>query len=467
MPTSVGGNAPRYDDYGRPILPAPPQGATVVRQAPTDADLWYWYLAGQFETAPPPSSEPAPSSAPPDYGPPPHEEPPGFPNVNTEPGTPLYPPGYTPPGSVPDDTVDDFEPPPSSAPPTLPPPLPLTPPPGGPKYVSPPDYVLTGYSLGAVAPPYSSRAARDAQTAERVKQLEAESILTRGAVRPRAEPPSAFERLLKLPRAVKRTASRVTRTWPIVGEILGGELGVILPTVLFPDEARRQSDAAREAAVQKAIADAIMRGRWNTPTPARSATRSPAPRATPSGPPAPPSVPQLPGLTPRELSRVLGEPQPSAMPQPFSAFPPKSAAGRVRAKKRPPRIAQETRSPWTLGLPLPQFADFGSAPLGFAGPAASSPVPLPFSPPLAQPLPEPQPQPPSPSWPGGPDASVDTSARPLPQPLTSFQRDMLQSSRDCTCERPPPRPSDKVPTVRSYRRRMSQNSLDNLQRGHR
>lgn len=262
----------------------------------------------------------------------------------------------------------------------------------------------------------------------------------------------------------RRVLSRAPVVWPIVGEILGGELGMILPTIFFPDEARREQEAASEAAVQKAIAQANRKPiipPWNA---APSVTPSRAPRASRSGPPAPPappSVPHLPGLSPEQLSKVLGEPSASTLPD---VVGPEAARREVRRRRGAPRVG---RNPYSARLAAPQSLGVLST---FAGPgdvqralrgdvgalAPSSVAPQP----LAQPLPN------LPGAPPLPGVSTDAPTLAAPLPLTATNDAVLQPPRDqCRCERPTPRPSDKVPTVRSYKRRMSQNSLDNLRRG--
>lgn len=449
-----------YVDYA----PPPPSGqlgdlsGPLFLDAPRsdggiDPAAWYYYLAGQFENGPglavdlpeiPPSAtSPAGPGSDPFVGPPvlPPEPPPA------DPERPEGPPGRRPGSGTLFPEPDDI------------PPLgePLGP---GTVIGTRPDLVL-GVVGPAVLP---GRAAREAERTARIEQLEREaaSDFDKLLQKP-TRVPSEFEKLLKLPRRAVRKMARVPR---VFGDVIGGELGVLLPTIFFPDEQRRQEEAARESAVQKAIADAARVATLPRPWTRTRNDSSPSARTSNSrrpiapAPPAPPAVPSLPGLSNEQLSRVLGEPSASTLPD---VAGPELARREVPTFPRLP-IRQGRRAlplPWRSALPFfrPQVASLsGLQPLANAAPVAPAPAPAPFSPQL--------PQLPPPSL-AGPDASVDTSVRPLPQPLTASNASLVPSTRDCTCERPTPRPSDKVPTVRSYKRRMSQNSLDNLLRGSR
>lgn len=510
-------NAPLFLDAGSPA-------------GGIDPELWYYYLAGQFETAamtPPfepdlgPDSEvpevPIGEMTPPFPARPPSElqpQPPvggGMtpPYPNDEELNPSVPPGA--PALPAPELLPPQAPPPSESPP---PPTPRSPLPqtlaGAGSAILP-----VGVAIAAVEPlpvpaPPSGPVVAQVDAASEAASREFEAIVQRQRIAPqpsefekiimRKPPPplSDFEKIIMrkdLERSIgggvkRRVLSRAPMVWPIVGEVLGGELGMILPTIFFPDEARREQEAASEAAVQKAIAQANRKAiipPWNA---APSVTPSRAPRASRSGPPAPPappSVPHLPGLSPEQLSKVLGEPSASTLPDvvgPEAARREVSAAARlpVRQRRRATPTRKTAGSGWNypLGVATATRHGFkagereGRRPLSaiaFAQPLPNLPgagasVDTPGTT-LAAPLPNPRVAGLLPALgPPLPGVSTDAPTLAAPLPLTATNDAVLQPPRDqCRCERPTPRPSNKVPTVKSYKRRMSQNSLDNLRRG--
>jgi hypothetical protein len=65
-----------------------------------------------------------------------------------------------------------------------------------------------------------------------------------------------------------------------------------------------------------------------------------------------------------------------------------------------------------------------------------------------------------------PEPRPEPQPSPLPRALTAAAPGRASNDcQPCRKRRRPPRPSDKVPTVRSYKRRMSVYSLENLNRG--
>lgn len=401
---------------------------------------------------------------------------PSAPPAAPEPQAPLTPPLQELPPS-------EFPPPPTPQSPS-----PQTPAGGGSSSLP------AGVVLGVVAPlpapaPGAGQAATQVDAASEAASREFEAILQRQRIASGVPGSSAgpFDDLLRLPRRnlAKRVASRAPKVWPMVGDILGGELGVILPTVLFPNEARRAEDAAREAAVQKAIARANRRPTlppW-TSTSSPDAPISNSRRPIAPAPGAPPDVPSLPGLSSEQLSKVLGERPSAGLPSRSSASGLPDVVGPEAARhvgglgspverstRRPkPRTVPRGRAVGPLDvLGRPQLpVRLPRQPESLrVGPDASADVSTP------QPLISPNPPVAPPA--GAPAASPPRTAEPAPiprpiprlQPLTATNDAVLQPPRDrCRCERPTPRPSNKVPTVKSYKRRMSQNSLDNLRRG--
>jgi len=188
------------------------------------------------------------------------------------------------------------------------------------------------------------------------------------------------------------------------------------------------------------------------PTPEPPAFPIPAPSKVPTKVPAParvpmPSIPlpQPSRTAPRTAPRRRGAPIPRPIPRrqrwplvgpvPFPLPIPSSRPGRTT---------------WPIGIPLPSL--FPSSPLPSVSPPPPAPSPV-TSPPTAS---LPQPVPLTQLQQQGLRFAADQG---MPQQRRSRDRD-----RECRCEKNPPAPSSKVASVKAFRRRMSQHSLDNLRR---
>lgn len=284
------------------------------------------------------------------------------------------------------------------------------------------------------------------ERARKIEELEQrgifEEVLRRRSSRDPEEPtPDLWPTLDPFRRDLERAISGVART-EAAAEI--GPLGVILKTVLFPDQQRREQEAASEAAMQKAIAGANLPPVGDAAASARSRTGPAEQRPLPPAPPTPPPVPHLPGLSPDQLAKVTGQANEISSAPGFPVSQKRRALPRGRRNAIPlPR--------WALA---PRLDHFGT-PANAVDVSTEASTPLPQEP-LSPAIPGPRP----------PVAELPVSPLPSPGPLTASNADVLQPPRDpCECRKRPPRPSDKVPTIASYKRRMSQNSLDNLRRG--
>lgn len=485
---------------GTPPLPAGLGGVPVVEGPQTQeyGELWYYYLAGQFQTYEPPVPIDAPPEAPttsaprpPDLqGPPPSASPP-LPTPQSElPRTPVAEVTSSPPAPVAPEA-----------------PLPLGPPdqPNIESTVPPDSLAALGVAAGG-----SYRAAQEAERAARIAELEAaaelerlldkeklaqeaaERALTQGTVESaddramreafegigkKAATPASVEQVAELGRLsqVARAGARV------LGRVAGaadalGPLGVMLPPIFMPDDraAEGAANIDRELGERRARERRLERERRRS-IPAGKRSREPA--ARPPAPPPPPEVPHLPGLDPDELADVLGErtstTTPSRKSSPSSPSP--SPSRRSGSLSGPAGSRAEPRWWETVLEDAAQagwdviYRRYGPQKRRRTQPTASArtarrsePRGEPFGEPepvakretgTRRPRPEPRPE---------PDASA------LPRALTAVTSAVLESPPDncrCVTRRRPKRPSSKVPQVRSYTRRMSQNSLDNLKRG--
>lgn len=491
---------------GTPPLPAPSGGVPSQSYGGVDeelAQLWAFYLAPElfipYEPAAP-TPEPEATLAPPP-----------LPALEQPPST------FQPPPSLQEPSRPSPAPEPLASPtaPATAEPLPaLVPLPSSPAESADvdPSLVLLGAREG------SYRAAQEAERAARIAELEAETELRRLMDREALAREQA-EKLLKsdvpMPtpddRAMREAFENIGKAQPTpasvdqvaelgrtaqVGRALGkvarvldelGPLGVMLPPVFWPDdrafEAQRNID--REANERRARERRLERLKSRR-----------APRQAPAAPPPPPPVPRLPGLSDDELADVLGErqstPAPSAKPRkPASTRP----ASTPKTAPLPPSVSATTTAPdgggaqsTTSPTPWWQTVLEDAAQAGWeviyrelvprkrkrrptTTPAESTATPSGSTEKSARPsagsersTPDEQLEPSN--RPGEPEASARPAprARPLPE-LAPLPSAPSSDCPPCKTRRRPRRPSDKVPTVRAYKRRMSQNSLDNLKRG--
>lgn len=201
--------------------------------------------------------------------------------------------------------------------------------------------------------------------------------------------------------------------------------------------------------------------------------RAPAPPTEPKMKPPEPPEPDPP--KPRTRARVppnpsaeeisgIYNPQPSTLPLPpdergknnkQTAFPDLGSTGLPipRPMPRRGRQPQPRRSNWTLSSSLPL------QPLAGISPLPSTPVRTASLPTSRSTLPTSSLLPSS--------ASVLPSLSPMPasRPLTASNTGGVECRCDDGRRGKRPRPSDKIAKVTLYDRRMSQNSLDNLNRG--
>lgn len=210
--------------------------------------------------------------------------------------------------------------------------------------------------------------------------------------------------------------------------------------------------------------------KWPTEIPpikVKPSVRNPRPQPSPRLPVPRVDVPR-PTPAPARVDNPGGPFELPPILRPIPRVPtPTKPAKKTRARpRRAPRTTPVTRpSPWPLIGPV-------IAPLPFSPPRLRpSPQPSPLANPIANPAPEPMPAPapnPVPLLPApGPALS------PAPSPLTADQPGLLpfaqpQTKRDrCDCRdrKHERRPSDKVANVKTFRRRMSEWSLKNLNRG--
>jgi len=253
-------------------------------------------------------------------------------------------------------------------------------------------------------------------------------------------PKSDFEKLLEReyrPRAstLERGLRGVSRAARVFGPI-GAVIGVMTPSELGSGELSPEQRRKIQTKTQ----------------PQRKTKPAPAP-PPPMLPPKPVlELPRLPRPTPPSVPRPV--PGPIAFPDPQIRIPKPTAPSRARAPKRPPKAKPAPkprpiprRAPTAIerlwrefGPRLRRAADAVESErqlepiLELATPSASSPVPL-----------------------------------PVPDLTTAIQTS-AESARDrCRCddgsEGRPPRPSNKIAAITAYKRRMSQNSLDNLRKG--
>lgn len=260
-------------------------------------------------------------------------------------------------------------------------------------------------------------------------------------------PPSIFEELL----------NKVRIRVPIGGVILGGIEAVIwegwpneLGSGELPPEMRTKPGGQPPQPPKPPLPSMTQ----PLPDKPKKPTPVPLPRPVLELPrPPPPGALEREPYTP-EVPRSVPTPTPVPLPQPEK---------QTRKQTRP----QPSPQPWWLRLPIPRpilrararpkplpFVNPSASPLPVASPAPS-PAPLPFAPPQLQP-----------PLPGGgsfeqPQGLTRSEPRPLSLTEPPIERD------DCKCEtrRRPKRPSNKIASVTPFRRRMSQNSLDNLRRG--
>lgn len=441
-----------------PGAPLPTYSETRAPSAPTfaDADLaeaWRYYLVGQFENVPVEfdtwSDLPSSSSQP-------------SPSVS-QPSPSASPSSGAPSESTPSSTAA-----PSSASPSV------------------------VEAIGAVLAAPAQAAQRALQTGE-----EFFASLLEGPARVRAPEPTLFEEVLARPpksdferllarpyfppgsvkrvedqlagfslkKLLPRFAAAMSRALDVAGP-----LPLLAPTLLgyTPISDRARADAEALARLQSPAWSGSTSARFARPMTAASIAASSG-RATRTISPAPsaaPSVPHLPGLSPQQLATVLGESAPSAKPANFSrARALRDAAG--RAPRSWADLAADVLTPVALDVGKTLAYRYLPEKIVDEYLRSTRPRRSRVRTSSTQPLSRLFVEPPNftnnvPRLEAAPDASADTS--PRTRRLTRSKRDLVKRDR-CKCERPKPRPSDKVPTVRSYKRRMSQNSLDNLRRG--
>jgi hypothetical protein len=213
------------------------------------------------------------------------------------------------------------------------------------------------------------------------------------------------------------------------------------------------------------------------PSPVPVPPRAPAPRPSMPSPPSsplPPSPrPQIPRPTmpaprmpapspgPQRAPRGPQTGRTSPIPRPIHGWPAVAAAGVLQVLLNLRRRDRWMPSWRTLDVPsaLPT-----PSPMPDAQPMPFVPIPSPSPLPTPSPTPSPSPSP-------LPSPTPTPSPAPWPTPLTPLNAAQLAlNSRtdECECRDPEgrePNPSNVVASVRSFARRMSQNSLDNLRKG--
>jgi hypothetical protein len=264
------------------------------------------------------------------------------------------------------------------------------------------------------------------------------------------EPVSDFERMIQgkdyIPRGARPPAA-VAQAVPEVA-VFSGVLraGSILGGLLFPgnlsDEA--PSDYEREHPFVQPLP--IPQGVQGPPEPVAKPDTGPRydPDVFKLGPRTNPGIDSgapLPQAAPHEIRPMGRSPRPYALPSGAPVPGPSPLGTLARRIFRAPRPLVSQTPPLSLFSPEAS-ADTSSRP-------APQPAPSENFPTHYDPLPTPAPLP---------------SPSPLPQTLTSSSPSS-SNCPPCTTRRRPKRPSDKVPNVKPYKRRMSLNSLDNLRRG--
>jgi len=202
------------------------------------------------------------------------------------------------------------------------------------------------------------------------------------------------------------------------------------------------------------------------------------PRTPP--PTRPPDVPKLPQPSQDVVLQPIGWPSTVTPRAPVPKVP------EIPAPRPPELPAPEPGpdvSPMPRPAPQPQPAPQRNFPSPFAWPSVI-PSPRPRRAPRLQPFADPLPKPdlsPKRFLDPNPNPWETPSSPPLPNPLTPLNPDPLFSPQpqpmadldedECNCDDGKKgkkrRPSDVIATVRSSRRRMSENSLENLRKGNR
>lgn len=183
--------------------------------------------------------------------------------------------------------------------------------------------------------------------------------------------------------------------------------------------------------------------------PPRSSSPLPAPQPRRSGgsaipPPGTVAMPPLPGPI-RPSGRA---------PQAGRGVPTAPSRRSIGVLNRPGVLVASTLG--SLLRPKPGSRSWPSIATSLLSPSPSSPQPLP-----APASSTPAPSAPQPATPPSPLTHVTTQVLPLPRAGSS----QCEPCEKGTRRRKRPRPSDTVAKVRVFERRMSQNSLDNLNRG--
>lgn len=211
--------------------------------------------------------------------------------------------------------------------------------------------------------------------------------------------------------------------------------------------------------------------RRRLPNPKRTPRRVAPPRRLPIPSPIPFPAPRVP--SPRR------SPGPDIIPPVKIPWPPPRPTPRPVPRPPAPEPVPRTAPPNPIPpAPSPTFPTPRTAPLPQPGPArAPAPAPSPSPSPMPRPMPRPFVQPWPFVFPFPRRAQPDRPYRRFVNPLTP-NRDpgvglnplpALNPARerddDCNCNENEPWPSNVVARVKSYGRRMSQWSLDNLNRG--
>jgi hypothetical protein len=198
------------------------------------------------------------------------------------------------------------------------------------------------------------------------------------------------------------------------------------------------------------------------PLPPRPLPTSPRPPGDFPTFPVPPSPrPPFPRPGPPPIPEPVKTPERRDRPTPLPSPSPPRPAPTPSPRPRPGRRFRLL--PWPLVLP-------GSRP-GVSPIPRGLPLPLTDPQPIVQPLPQPQPVAdpvplPAPPLPGlqpqpSPLTLLNTDALPFPQPQLDPEEDECDACEEARERRR--EPSNIVATVKAFRRRMSQRSLDNLE----
>jgi hypothetical protein len=284
------------------------------------------------------------------------------------------------------------------------------------------------------------------ERAAKVEQLEREGEFERmmkKPVTPRPGELSDFEKLLKKPPVSPRI-----KVLPALGGLLGGifdvAVGVLMPGPLS-DEAPRPDDKPNPFVIPIPNIPQGIQGPPEPPKPGDRRGRGIDRANTDTGERYDPKTFELgpnreSGIDDRRPSVSADASGENGLKKPIGAF------RQRRGLSLPPLVGASASRNAPIGFLSPfspeASADTSSRP-------APQPAPSENFPTHYDPLPAPAPQP---------------SPSPLPQPLTSSSASS-SNCPPCTTRRRPKRPSDKVPNVKPYKRRMSLNSLDNLRRG--